>query len=310
MAAIIEVEGLTKSYHGKRGIVDLSFKVPEGEVFGFLGPNGAGKTTTIRVLMALLRADSGRARIAGLDCWDRSIEIKRLTGYAPGEPALDPNLTGGQILEYFSHLRGGVDQTYLRHLIERLDLDTSRKFHQYSSGNKRKVVLIQAFMHRPRLLILDEPTSGLDPLNQQEFDLMVREARDSGSSVFLSSHILSEVERLCSQVGIIREGRLVHGGDVAEIKDIKHYEITITFGDSVPPEVFATLDGVTRVDVDKAGAGHVLRIAMQGAPDAVIKAAAQHPVISLSSHEPSLEDIFLRYYEGNGQHARETQDVA
>src|ERR1700688_887439 len=208
MTAIIEVEKLTKSYGSKRGIADVSFSVEEGEVFGFLGPNGAGKTTTIRLLMALLHADSGAARIAGLDCWKDSQEIKRLTGYMPGEPALDPNLTGGQILEYFAHLRGGVDQAYLEQLIGRFDLDNSRKFRQYSTGNKRKVVLIHAFMHRPRLLILDEPTSGLDPLNQQEFEKMVIEARDDGRTVFLSSHVLSEVEKICSRVGIIRDGRL------------------------------------------------------------------------------------------------------
>ena len=142
MAAIIEVEGLTKSYGSKRGITNVSFQVEEGEVFGFLGPNGAGKTTTIRLIMALLRADEGKARIAGLDSWEKSVEIKRFIGYLPGEPSLDPNLTGGQILTYFGHLRGGVDQTYLKQLITRLDLDPSRKFRQYSSGNKRKVVLI------------------------------------------------------------------------------------------------------------------------------------------------------------------------
>src|SRR6202521_3673057 len=173
MAAIIEVERLTKSYGNKRGIADVSFAVEEGEVFGFLGPNGAGKTTTIRVLMALLRADAGSARIAGLDCWEQSVEIKRLIGYLPGELALDPGLTGGQILDYFGHLRGGVDHAYVTQLTKRFDLDPTRKFRQYSSGNKRKVGLIQAFMHRPRLLILDEPTSGLDPLNQQEFDRLV-----------------------------------------------------------------------------------------------------------------------------------------
>src|SRR6266513_6443136 len=192
MTAIIDVEGLTKSYGSKRGITNVSFQVEEGEVFGFLGPNGAGKTTTIRLLMALLRADSGTARIAGHDCWQQSVAIKRLIGYVPGEPALDPNLTGGQILEYFGHLRGGVDQAHLKRLIKRLDLDPSRKFRHYSSGNKRKVVLIQAFMHRPRVLILDEPTNGLDPLNQHEFARMTKEAREAGSTVFLSSHVLSE----------------------------------------------------------------------------------------------------------------------
>jgi ABC-2 type transport system ATP-binding protein len=308
MAAIIEVEGLTKSYGGKRGIVDVSFAVDEGEVFGFLGPNGAGKTTTIRLLMALLRADAGTARIAGLDCWKQSLELKRLFGYVPGEPSVDPNLTGGQVLEYFAHLRGGVDQAYLEQLIQRFELDTSRKFRQYSTGNKRKVVLIQAFMHRPRLLILDEPTSGLDPLNQQEFDRMVKEARDEGRTVFLSSHVLSEVELLCSQVGIIREGRLVRIGGVAEVKDIKRYEMAITFADAIPSETFKRLDGV--VDVETFDHGSGVRLTMQGPADAVIKAAARYPVLSLTSHEPSLEDMFLHYYEADGAGAREVHDVA
>src|SRR6266568_2078553 len=232
MAAIIEVDKLTKSYGGKRGIIDVSFDVAEGEVFGFLGPNGAGKTTTIRILMALIRADRGTARISGLDCWDQSVEIKRR--------------------------------------IERFDLDTSRKFRQYSTGNKRKVVLIQAFMHRPRVLILDEPTSGLDPLNQQEFDAMVMDARDEGRTVFLSSHVLSEVEKTCTRVGIIREGRLVRIGGVHELKDIKRYEITISFSQPVPVETFKQLDGVA--EVEKLNDGHAVRLAMQGSADAVIKA--------------------------------------
>jgi ABC-2 type transport system ATP-binding protein len=308
MAAIIEVENLTKSYGSKRGIAGVSFSVEEGEVFGFLGPNGAGKTTTIRVLMALLHANSGAARIAGLDCWKDSLQIKRLTGYMPGEPALDPNLTGGQILEYFAHLRGGVDQSYLKQLVERFELDTSRKFRQYSTGNKRKVVLIQAFMHRPRLLILDEPTSGLDPLNQQEFDRMVKEASDEGRTVFLSSHVLSEVEKTCTRVGIIRDGSIVRIGDVAEVKAIKRYEITITFAGPVPAETFKTLEGVA--DVETLDNGHAVRLAMQGSADAVIKAAANFPVVSLTSYEPSLEDIFLRYYEADAAPAKEAQGVA
>ena len=307
MSAIIEVENLTKSYGSKRGIIDVSFRVEEGEVFGFLGPNGAGKTTTIRVLMALLKADAGTARIAGLDCWKQSVEIKRLVGYLPGEPALDPGLTGGQILEYFANLRGGVDQAYLKQLIQRFDLDPTRKFRQYSSGNKRKVVLIQAFMHRPRLLVLDEPTNGLDPINQQEFGKMVKEVRDEGRTVFLSSHILSEVEQMCNRVGIIREGRLVRVGGIAELKGIKHYEVTITFANSVPAEAFKALEGVEQVET--VADGHTLRVAIQGAADAVIKAAAQYPVVTLTSHEPSLEDIFLRYYEGDGQVVKEDSHV-
>jgi ABC-2 type transport system ATP-binding protein len=307
MTAIIEVEGLTKRYGSKRGITAVSFQVEEGEVFGFLGPNGAGKTTTIRLLMALLKADAGTARIAGLDCWDQSVAIKRLIGYLPAEPVLDPGLTGGQILEYFGHLRGGVDQTYLKQLIQRLDLDPTRKFRQYSSGNKRKVVLIQAFMHRPRLLILDEPTNGLDPINQQEFNRLVAEAREAGSTVFLSSHILSEVEQLCTRVGIIREGQLVRAGSVAELKDIKRHFVAITFAESVPIEAFKALDGVEQVEA--MADGHTLRLSVHGSADAVVKAAAQHPVVTLISHEPSLEDIFLRYYQGDGRAAQEVSHV-
>ena len=303
MTSIIEVEKLTKSYGRRRGIADVSFEVSEGEVFGFLGPNGAGKTTTIRTLMALIRADLGTAKITGLDCWDRSVDIKRLVGYVPGEPSLDGNLTGGQILEYFAHLRGGVDQKYLKQLVERLDLETGRKFRQYSTGNKRKVVLIQAFMHKPRVLILDEPTSGLDPLNQQEFDGMVREAREEGCTVFLSSHVLSEVEKTCTRVAIIREGGIVKIGGVHDLKDIKRYEITISFAQPVPLEAFAQLEGVT--DVERLNDGRAVRLAMQGSADAVVKAAAHYPVISLTSYEPSLEDVFLRYYENDGRPAKE-----
>src|SRR5579859_5455273 len=271
MTAILETHDLTKRYGAARGIDDVTVEVSEGEIFGFLGPNGAGKTTTIRLLMALLRADAGTARIAGLDCWQQSVEIKRLVGYLPGELALDSNLTGGQILEYFGHLRGGVDQAYLKQLIQRFDLDPTRKFRQYSSGNKRKVVLIQAFMHRPRLLILDEPTNGLDPINQQEFHRMVIEARDAGQTVFLSSHILSEVEQTCNRVGIIREGQLVRIGGITELKDIKHYQITIIFASPVPAGAFETLDGVTQIET--LAGGRTLRLTIQGAADAVIKAA-------------------------------------
>ena len=307
MAAIIEVDKLTKSYGGKRGIVEVSFSVAEGEVFGFLGPNGAGKTTTIRVLMALLRADSGTAAIAGHDAWKQSIEIKRLVGYVPGEPSLDANLTGGQILEYFANLRGGVERAYQKKLIDLLDLDTSRKFRQYSTGNKRKVVLIQAFQHRPRVLILDEPTSGLDPLNQQVFDAIVKEAREEGRTVFLSSHVLSEVEKTCTRVGIIREGRLVQIGGVAELKDIKHYEVTISFAQAVPADAFTSVEGVS--DVEQLNSGHAVRIAINGPADAVIKTAARYPVVSLTSYEPSLEDIFLKYYEADGRAPKEPAGV-
>ncbi|MGI8915954.1 MAG: ABC transporter ATP-binding protein [Chloroflexota bacterium] len=307
MTAIIEVDSLTKRYGSKRGITDVSFQVEEGEVFGFLGPNGAGKTTTIRLLMALLRADAGTARIAGLDVWQQSVAIKRLTGYLPGELSLDPKMTGGQILEYFGHLRGGIDQAYLQQLIARLDFDPSRKFRQYSSGNKRKIGIIQAFMHRPRLLILDEPTSGLDPLNQQEFDRMVMEVRDDGRTVLLSSHILTEVEQTCRRVAIVRDGQLVRVGRVEDLMDIKRHEITITFADAAPSPAFQGLEGVE--EVETLADGHTLRLRMQGPADGVVKAAAHYAVVALTSHEPSLEDIFLRFYERDGVAAKEVSHV-
>ena len=300
MTAIIEVQDLTKSYGSKRGIADVTFQVEEGEVFGFLGPNGAGKTTTIRVLMALIRADSGTARMAGLDCWRQSVDIKKLVGYVPGEPALDPNLTGGQILEFFAHLRGGVDQSYLKQLIERFDLDTSHKFRQYSTGNKRKVVLIQAFMHRPRLLILDEPTSGLDPLNQHEFDRMVKEVQDEGRTVFLSSHILSEVEKTCDRVAIIREGQLVKVDRVEALRDLAHHQVELRFADEVPMGAFAALPGVSDVSTE----GHVLRLRVSGPITPIVREAAQYDLLDFVSREPSLEETFLAMYgKGAGQAA-------
>lgn len=307
MTTLVETQGLTKRYGSSRGIEDVSFNIAEGEVFGFLGPNGAGKTTTIRTLMGLLRPTAGGARIGGLDCWDQSTEVKRLVGYLPGELSLDPNLTGGQILEYFGNLRGGVDQSYLKQLIERLGLDPTRKFRQYSSGNKRKVGIAQAFMHRPRLLVLDEPTNGLDPLNQQEFDRMVREVRDEGRTVFLSSHILGEVEQTCTRVGIIREGKLITVDEVTRLKDIKRQEVTITFAEAVPVEAFSGLAGVDHAEA--LAGGHTLRLTVSGGLDGIIKAAAQHSIVTLTSQEPSLEEVFLRYYEGDGMVTREASHV-
>jgi ABC-2 type transport system ATP-binding protein len=308
MSTLIQVNALTKTYGNQRGIKDVTFSVDEGDVFGFLGPNGAGKTTTMRILMGLLKPVSGSASIGGFDCWSQSTEVKRLVGYLPGEFTFDPGLTGAQILAYLGHLRGGVDQAYLKQLIERLNLDTSRKFRHYSSGNKRKIGLIQAFMHRPRLLLLDEPTSGLDPLNQQEFSRMVIEARGEGSTVFLSSHILTEVEQVCSRVGIIREGQLVRLGGLADLKDIKRHEVNITFADAVPAESFKKLDGVESVE-SLAADGHTLRLTVQGGLDAIIKLAAQYPVITLTSHEPSLEEVFMHYYEGDDSAVKEVSHV-
>ncbi len=293
MAGMIEVEGLKKSYGKHRGVTDLTFSVEAGEVFGFLGPNGAGKTTTIRLLMGLLRPDAGRAQIKGLDCWRDSVCVKRLTGYLPGELALDHDLTGGQILTYFANLRGDVDQTFVRRLIEQIELDPSRRFREYSHGNKQKVGLIQAFMHRPALLILDEPTQGLDPLNQVEFDRLVEEVRAEGRTVFLSSHILSEVERLCSRVALVREGRIIRIDGVHALMDLRRREVDVAFADPVGVEEFGALPGVETVR--RMGDGRLLLI-VQGDVDPVVKRAAQHQVLSLACQEPSLEDAFLSYY--------------
>jgi ABC-2 type transport system ATP-binding protein len=296
MAHIITVSDLTKRYGRSRGIQNVTFGVEEGEVFGFLGPNGAGKTTTIRLLMGLLRPSGGRASVGGLDCWRQAVEVKRLVGYLPGELALDPNLTGGQILEYFAHLRGGVDQAYLRALVDRLELDPSKRFREYSRGNKQKVGLAQAFMHKPRLLVLDEPTSGLDPLNQQEFYKMVGEVKAEGRSVFLSSHILPEVEHTCDRVGIIREGDLVTVSEVAALKDLKHHVVEISFAEPPLRDAFHVLPGVTGVQA--SADGRTLTLTVQGDLRDVLRIAAEQGAVNLVTHEPSLEEIFLRYYQG------------
>ncbi len=295
MASIISVTALTKRYGSNRGIEDVTFEVAEGEIFGFLGPNGAGKTTTIRTLMGLLHATSGKATIAGLDCWDQSTEVKRVVGYLPGEFALDAGLTGAQILQYLGNLRGGVDQAYLKTLVERLELDPSRRFREYSRGNKQKVGLVQAFMHRPRVLIMDEPTSGLDPLNQQEFYRMVAEVKTEGRTVFLSSHNLPEVEHTCDRVGIIREGRLANVDAVHALKDLQHHEVEITFASPASAEWFSGLSGVRDVSINNDG--KTVRFAVQGEMGAVLQTAAQHGAVNLTTREPNLEEIFLRYYQ-------------
>jgi ABC-2 type transport system ATP-binding protein len=295
VSSIIEVNGLTKSYGSKRGIIDVTFGIPEGEVFGFLGPNGAGKTTTMRVLMGLLRPTTGHASIAGLDCWSQATGVKKLVGYLPGEFAFDPGLRGAQILEYLGHLRGGVDQTYLRGLVERLGFDPSRRFREYSHGNKQKLGLVQAFMHKPRVLILDEPTSGLDPLNQQEFYQMVAEARTKGCTVFLSSHILPEVEHTCSRIAIIREGRLVKIDHVSVLKEIRQHDVEISFPGPASVEWFKNVASV--VNVVPGADESTLQLHVQGTLTEIMKIASEHQATNIATHEPTLEEVFLRFYE-------------
>ena len=295
MSIIIQTNQLSKSYGRSRGIIDVTFDIQEGEVFGFLGPNGAGKTTTMRTLMGLLHANSGSATIGGLDCWTQSTEVKRLVGYLPGEFAFDPGLRGAQIIEYLGHLRGGVDQAYLHSLVERLGWDPSKRFREYSHGNKQKLGLVQAFMHKPRLLILDEPTSGLDPLNQQEFYTMVAEVRAGGRTVFLSSHILPEVEHTCDRVAIIREGRLVRIDHVSSLKDIRQHDVEITFVGPASVDWFKNVAGVARVA--QGGDERTLQLNVQGALTEIIQIAGEHNATNIDTHEPTLEEVFLRFYE-------------
>jgi ABC-2 type transport system ATP-binding protein len=292
MTAVIQTEGLTKSYGTHRGIVDVDLEVGEAEVFGFLGPNGAGKTTTIRTLLDLIRPTSGRALVFGIESSADPVAIHRRVGYIPGEFALYDRLTGGQTIEYFANLRGGVDAAYQASLVERLDIDPGRRFKEYSKGNKQKVGLVVALQHRPDLLVLDEPTSGLDPLVQQAFYALVHEARDEGRTVLLSSHILSEVERTCDRVAIIREGRLVTVDRTEALRDLAHHQVELRFTDGVPLAAFEALPGVSDLVVED----HLLRMRVSGPITPVVQAAARYELVDFVSREPTLEETFLAQY--------------
>jgi ABC-2 type transport system ATP-binding protein len=292
MTAVIHTEQLTKFYGRHRGIEDLDLDVEEGEILGFLGPNGAGKTTTIRTLLDHLRPTRGRATIFGIETTVDPIAIHRRIGYLPGEFALYDKLTGGQTIEYFANLRGGVDPAYQAGLVERLDVDLSRRFREYSKGNKQKIGLIVALQHRPDLLMLDEPTSGLDPLVQQSFYEIVREGRAEGRTVFLSSHILSEVERTCDRVGIIRDGRLVRIDRVESLRDLAHHQVELQFSGPIPIAEFDGLPGVSDVSAED----HRLRMRVVGSILPVVQAAARLGVTDFVSREPTLEEVFLAEY--------------
>ncbi len=292
MTTVIQTEKLTKSYGSHRGIIEVDLEILEGEAFGFLGPNGAGKTTMIRTLLDHIRPTSGRATIFGIETTADPVAIHRRIGYLPGEFALYDKLTGGQTLEYFANLRGGVDRTYQQALIARLDVDPSRKFREYSKGNKQKIGLIIALQHHPDLLLLDEPTSGLDPLIQQEFYGVIREAKAEGRTVFLSSHILSEVEKTCDRVAIIRDGRLARVDRTEALRDLAHHTVELVFTDQVPVEAFSSLPGVSNVVAED----HVLRMRVSGSITPVVRAAAQYELADFVSREPSLEETFLAEY--------------
>ena len=289
---VIETIGLTKSYGPHRGIVDIDLDVEQGEIFGFLGPNGAGKTTTIRLLLDLIRPTSGIARVFGLGSTAGARAIHARVGYLPGEFALFDRLTGGQTIEYFASLRGGVDAGYQAELIDRLDLDPSRRFREYSKGNKQKVGLVIALQHRPDLLVLDEPTSGLDPLVQQTFFELLRETVAEGRTAFLSSHILGEVEKTCDRVAIIRDGRIVTVGRVDSLRDMAHHQVALRFTGTAPIDAFEALPGVSDVVAD----GSWLRMRVTGSMAPVVQAAARDDLVEFESREPSLEQTFLAQY--------------
>ena len=290
--AVIETEKLTKFYGSHQGIVDVDLRVEPGEVFGFLGPNGAGKTTTIRLLLDLLRPTTGRACVFGIETTADPVAIHRRIGYLPGEFALFDRLTGGQTIEYFANLRGGVDPLYQADLIARFDLDPSRRFKEYSKGNKQKVGLVIALQHRPDLLILDEPTSGLDPLVQQTFFGLLRETVAEGRTAFLSSHILDEVERTCDRVAIIRDGRIVTVDRVAALRDLAYHEVELRFAAPVAASVFSSLPGVS--DVVEFDGG--LRMRVTGSMAPIVEAAAGRGIVDFETREPSLEQTFLAQY--------------
>src|SRR5215470_14880984 len=298
-APAVWTSGLTRDYGAGRGLFDLDIEVGAGEVFGYLGPNGAGKTTTIRLLMGLARPTRGSASIFGLDCQSQAVEVKRHVGYVAGEPPQFGALRGREVIAYLGAMAGGVDQAYVKQLSERLELNLSRRFREYSTGNKKKLVLVVAFMHRPRLLILDEPTSGLDPLNQQEFYAMVREARQDGATVFLSSHVLSEVEHICDRVGIIRSGRLVNVASLEQLHEIRLHRVEIEFGGEVPAEAIRRAEGVDNVTVE----GRRVHCVVRGSFEPLMATIAGAHVVNLTSHEPSLEDTYLEYYSGAGKEA-------
>jgi len=301
MTAVITLEQLTKTYGPSRGIIEVDLEVAQGEVFGFLGPNGAGKTTTIRTMLDLIKPTSGRALVFGVASTTDPVAIHRRVGYLPGEFSLYDRLTGKQTLEYFASLRDGVDPAYQAALIERLDLDPSKRFREYSKGNKQKVGLVIALQHRPELLILDEPTAGLDPLVQLSFFEILRDLVDEGTTTFLSSHILSEVEKTCQRVAIIREGVLVKTGTVESLRDLAHHTVELRFAGAVPTAEFEALPGVSDVTVEDA----TLRLRVNGSIGPVVKAAARYELLDFTSREPSLEDTFLAQY---GRQAVEVND--
>lgn len=290
---VIETVGLTKVYGATRALSDLELAVDAGQVFGFLGPNGAGKTTTIRLLLALQRPTSGRAQVFGLDCRSDQVEIHRRVGYLPGELELYPAMTGSQHLDWFGRARA-VDRTLIDELVERFGVVLDRPSRQLSKGNRQKLGLVMALMHRPDLLLLDEPTSGLDPLMQREFEAVVREIVAEGRTVFLSSHELDEVQRLADRVAIIRSGTLVATDSVEHLRQSAPQRVEVRFRDSVSPSVFAGIEGVVVVAAD----GARLTLQVSGAIAPLLRVIAERDPVDLVVRHADLDELFLDFYGG------------
>lgn len=290
----IRTFGLGKRYGDFDAVRDLDLEVSEGEVFGFLGPNGAGKTTTIRALLNYVRPTSGRAEVLGLDARRDSVTLRSMIGYMPAEYEMYDRLTGAEMLTYYGNLRGGVDRAYVAELAERLKADLGKKMREYSTGNKQKIGLIQAFMSQPRLLILDEPSTGLDPLMQHELQQMLAEVAIEGRTVFLSSHTLSEVERVAHRVGILREGQLVEVETVQSLRAKAIRRIDLEFREPVDPAVFESLRQVRSA----SSTGSLLSVSFDGEIGEILQIALDHDIVNLNSREADLEEIFLAYYRG------------
>jgi ABC-2 type transport system ATP-binding protein len=292
----IRTVGLTKRYGRSLALERLDLEVPAGVVFGYLGPNGAGKTTTIRLLAGLLRATEGRAEVMGLDAWAARDRVHRRVGYLPGEFVAYGDMPGEQYLRYLANLRGNVAWPDVELLAKRLDLDLGRRLGMLSHGNRQKVGLVQAFMHRPELLVLDEPTTGLDPLVQREFLTLVREARDEGRTVFLSSHILDEVEAVADVVAILRAGRLVVVETVEVLKARAVRRLALTFPGSPPIDELGRVRGVREVQ----SFGTTAHLVVEGPTEELFRVAAPHGIRNVVAHEADLEEIFLAYYNPPG----------
>lgn len=295
-AVVVSTTGLTKKFRAVTALDRLDLEITAGEVLGVLGPNGAGKTTLVRLLLGLLRPTAGRAVAFGLDATRDAARAHHRLAYVPGETALWPDLTGAQTLHLLGRLHGHTDERYRDDLVERFQLDPSRRVGEYSKGNRQKVAIVAALMTRADLLVLDEPTSGLDPLMEHEFQAAVTEAAGRGQTVLLSSHLLSEVEALCNRVAILRDGRLVDLGSLDDLRHLSALEVSVTF--AAPPPDLSAVPGVGAVHVD----GTTVTLGVRGSLDPLLRVLAHHPVTRLLSREPSLEELFLAHYGAAAEH--------